>query len=131
MEPTMFNRLHLKPTLLAGTFGLVLSSPAGAQDYGPYGEPAYQAGPGESVEVIAPRLRLEQTPLNGTYGRASLSVPVRYDDLDLRTRHGARELRWRVRGAARDVCANLAGIYPVYQLNGTSCYRTALENALP
>jgi UrcA family protein len=99
-------------------FALAASSVA-AQGYGP-----------EQVQVTAPHFRAQSTPLNGPLERVSLSVPVRYDDLDLRTYSGARALRVRVRDAAWQVCGRLAQAYPVRQMPGTSCYRTALHNAL-
>jgi UrcA family protein len=116
----MPNRSPLKHplALLAGAFGLTLVvSQALAQG-------------GEEVQVIAPYYHAESTPLNGPLEKISLSTAVRYDDLDLRTASGARELRWRVRDTARDVCAQLADAYPVYEANGTSCFKTALENAM-
>ena len=117
--------------LLTGLAGLLLVAPsAAAQGYGRYGAPLpYATGPNEEVTVTAPPFRAEGGSLD-IPGKVSLSVPVRYDDLDLRTYHGARLLRVRVREAARDVCAQLADAYPVYELNGTSCYRTAVQNGL-
>lgn len=125
----MTNRSSLKIALLAGIVGLALAPAANAQDYG--SAPGYRnAPPQEEVPVTAPRFRTDQTRLNGPLEAVSLSTNVRYDDLDLQTRQGAHALRMRVRDAARDVCAQLAGVYPVYQANGTSCYRTAMQNAL-
>jgi UrcA family protein len=54
---------------------------------------------------------------------------VPYDDLNLRTWRGARELKLRVRDAAQTTCARLAEAYPVQQAFGTNCYKTALQNA--
>jgi len=105
--------------LMAGAVVFAATS-AFAQDYN---------GP-ESVTVTAPHFRADSTPLNGTLERVSLSGVVRYDDLNLQTREGARELKWRVREEAQAVCRNLADAYRVYQMNGTSCYDTALDNAL-
>mgnify|MGYP001552441322 CR=1 FL=1 len=119
----MRNSSALKLALLAGAVAL-MATPAAAQDYG-YGPP----GPSEAVTVVAPPLNSESTRLNGPLEKVSLSSTVPYSDLDLRTRSGARELRMRVRDTARDVCDQLADIYPVYQAQGTSCYKTALENA--
>jgi UrcA family protein len=118
--------------LLAGAAALALSAaPASAQGYGPYGDdPGYANGPPEEVEVTAPHFRQETAPLNAPLEKVSLSTRVPYDDLDLATRSGAHELRLRVRDAARGVCEQLAGVYPVYQLNGTSCFKTALENGM-
>jgi len=122
----------LKYTLLAaGALGLMMTvSPAAAQDYDNSSDDTYQNGPNEQIEVIAPRFREERTPLNGPIGKLSLSQTVHFEDLDLRTREGARELRVRVREAASDVCQTLAEEYPVKQAPGTNCYKTALEDAM-
>lgn len=103
--------------LLAGCMALAASS-AIAQDY--------QGS--EDVQVIAPRFTVEGTHLNGPLEKVSLSTRVRYDDLNLRTWRGARELKMRVRDAAQDTCTRIAEAYPVQQAFGTSCYKTALEN---
>jgi UrcA family protein len=130
----MQHRSPPKTALFAGAFGIALaSSAAHAQSYGP--PPGYQGGqyqgePSENVYVTVPRFRGEQTPLNAPPGKVSLSTAVRYDDIDLRTRQGARKLRLRVRDAARDMCARLYDAYPFQQATGTSCYKTALEDAL-
>lgn len=115
----MLNSSNFRLALFASAFGLVASS-AVAQDYN---------GP-ESVTVTAPHFRADGTRLGGPLERVSLSGIVRYDDLNLQTREGARELRWRVNEEARAVCRNLAEAYPAYKMNGTSCYKDALENAL-
>jgi UrcA family protein len=129
MQDRAVTRIGL--ALVIGAAGLVLASTAAsAQGYGPYDEAPYATNPSEEVEVIAPRYRSESSPLNGPMEKVSLSTAVPYGDLDLRTRHGARELRVRVVDAARGVCGQLADAYPVYELNGTSCYKTAVQNGL-
>jgi UrcA family protein len=116
--------------LLAGAAALAFSAaPALAQDSGPYDDGSY-AGPPEEVTVTAPHFRSETVPLNAPLEKVSLSTHVPYSDLDLASRSGARELRLRVREAARDVCGQLADAYPVYQLNGASCFKTAVENGM-
>jgi len=126
MHSTMKCLPHL--SLLAAAAGLALAaSPAMAQGYA-YGAPAY--GPTEEVIVTAPPILRGEGGNLDVPGRASMSIPVRYDDLDLATGSGARALRHRVRLAARDVCAQLAAAYPVHQLNGTSCIRDAMNNGL-
>ncbi|HEY5337290.1 MAG TPA: UrcA family protein [Rhizomicrobium sp.] len=117
----------LRAVLFAGAVGLAFAaSPANAQDSGRYSNAAYQDS--ESVQVTAPRFRVDSSRLNGPLERISLSTSVRYDDLNLRTRRGARMLKWRVRDSAQQVCTQLGEAYPVYQANGTSCYKTALQN---
>jgi UrcA family protein len=121
----------LKSTLLAaGAFGLMLSAlPAAAQDYNG-DDSTYANGPSETVEVIAPNFQYERTPLGAPPGKLKLSQLVHYGDLDLTTRNGARELRMRVRDTAQEVCTRLAEEYPVKQLPGTNCYKSALETAM-
>lgn len=107
---------------------LISASAARAQDYDRY-EAAGDTT--ETVRVIAPHpLRVERQPLNGPVEKISLSRTVRYDDLDLRTRFGARELRIRVREAAAEVCSQLADIDRLPEQPGTSCYQSARQDAL-
>ncbi|HEX3430130.1 MAG TPA: UrcA family protein [Rhizomicrobium sp.] len=94
-------------------------------------QPVYSSGPTETVIVTAPRMHIDSTPLNGPPERVSLSIPVRYDDLDLLSHSGARELRARLWRTAHEVCDRLADAYPVYQLStDRPCVRTAYENAM-
>lgn len=105
--------------------------PANYQNNGPYGPPPGYEDANENVEVTAPRIHTDRTQrLNGPLEKISMSTAVPYSDLDLRTREGARELRHRVRDAAWNICMQLADAYPVYQANGTSCYRSAYENGM-
>ena len=91
----------------------------------------YSGGPTESVVVAAPRLRADTSPLNGPLEKASISMSVRYDDLNLLTYRGARALRWRVWRTALEVCEPLADAYPVYEMTTEKpCVRTAYENAM-
>lgn len=115
----------LKTGLLVAVTTISAAGIARAQGYG---APGY--GAREELEVIAPRFREEGSRLSGAPEKVSLSTRVRYDDLDLRTWRGAWALRRRVRAAAWNACATLADAYPFYTANGTSCYKSALENAL-
>jgi UrcA family protein len=117
--------LTLNFASLAGMVGIVFSS-SQAQEYVP---PAGYA-PSERLQVTAPWFHHEGTRLNGIPDKISLSTRVRYDDLNLLSWNGADELRRRVRDAAQQTCMRLAEAYPVYTLNGTSCYKSALENGL-
>ena len=114
--------------LAADASGIAIDTAASAQaqDYGRYDPVAYQDT--ENVQVVAPRFHLEGTHPNGPLEKVSLTTRVRYDDLNLRSWRGARELRMRVRDAAQDTCTRIAEAYPVYQQFGTSCYKTALQN---
>jgi len=124
----------LKPAtrlaLLASAAGfLFTASGAIAQESGSYDQAAYSNDSRETIEVIAPDIRAERT--NGIPGKVSLSRPVPYDDLDLATRDGARELRARVRDTARQICSDLREAYPVHeQPLATKCYEGALKTAM-
>ncbi|MGN6516560.1 MAG: UrcA family protein [Rhizomicrobium sp.] len=118
---TAISKSVLRLALVAGALGFA-AMPALAQDYGYSGD--------ENITVTAPRFHAEGNPMNPVPDKVSLSMRVRYDDLDLRSRGGAHSLRIRVRDAAQDVCDQLADAYPFYQLNGTSCYKTALQDGM-
>lgn len=109
---------------------LLATSPAFAQE--DYGAMSYREAPGEEVIVTAPRYHPHYpADVSGHFPEATtLSTNVRYDDLDLTTRHGARELRMRVRDAAAEVCGALAQRYPVKMSDGKSCYRNAAGGGL-
>ena len=119
-----------KLAIFAGAIGVVIAASAAHSQESDrdramgYGNPST-----ETIEVYGPRLRIERAPMNGPVERISFSRLVRYDDLDLRTASGARELRLRLRDTAHDICAQLAVAYPVPEAPGTSCFRTALQNA--
>lgn len=118
--------------LAACAVGAILFSPAAiAQGDGRYDETAAPNGAREpeQVYVYGPRLHVERSAYGGIE-KVSLSRAVRYDDLDLRTSPGAHELRLRIRNAAQDICEQLEAAYPFPQELGTSCYRTAVQNAL-
>jgi UrcA family protein len=102
-------------TVFAGA--VALSVPASAQDT-------------ESITVNAPHFHGQAARLNGPLEKVSFNGQVRYDDLNLRTRHGARVLRMRVRDEAQNVCTRLAEAYPVREAPGTSCYKGALDDGL-
>ena len=119
----MLDSSKFRLALVAGAFVFAASS-AMAQDY----DNNYDNS--ESVTVTAPRFHADDSKVGGPLERVSLSGIVRYDDLNLQTREGARELRWRVGEEARAICRNLAEAYPSYRMNGTSCYKDALNNAL-
>jgi UrcA family protein len=123
--------LHL--TLAAAALGaLALASPATAQDYGRAAVPDYQGGPTEEVVVTAPRYRPreEHSAIGAPIVNVSLSGEVRYDDLDLRTSWGARELRARIRFAAQDLCKRIDLRYPIAADGSPPCYRLAYDRAM-
>lgn len=117
---------QMRSSLLLAAVGVILATGSALAQQAPYGN-----GPTESVIVVAPRLKADTTPLNGPLEKASLSMTVRYDDLNLLTRRGARTLRARVWRTANEVCDRLAEAYPVYQLStARPCVRDAYENAM-
>jgi UrcA family protein len=125
----MHSPVKLMPYLGLIAAAAIFAAPSAvAQGYGAYGAPAY--GPTEEVIVTAPPILRGEGGNLDVPGRATMSIPVRYDDLNLASWRDARVLRHRVRLAAHDICAQLAAAYPVHQLNGTSCVRTALDNGL-
>lgn len=120
--------------MAANAFWLMFAvgSRAGAQDYGP--PPAgYANGPSEQVIVqapFAPTYRVDHPHLNVPIENVSLSLPVQYGDLDLRTREGAHALRMRIREAADTVCGRLIDMYPVGLESDAKCYRDAVATSM-
>lgn len=121
----------IRTALLASAFGLALTAtPALAQYYqGPAEGPGY--GPTEEVTVEGPRVHVDvsQRP-GGLPERISMSVPVHYGDLNLRTFRGARILRHRVRMAAADMCLRLRDYYRDYADSDRDCAQSAARSAL-
>jgi len=113
--------------LLASVAGIMFAAPAAtAQDAG-YGEAAYS---GEQIIVTAPNFHEEPGSVRGLPGKTTLSRNVPYDDLDLTTRDGARELRARVVATAREVCTELREAYPYREQPGEKCFQGAYRDAL-
>lgn len=130
MSVQLFQNTQRKLAILAGAIGMIVAASAAHSQESDreramgYGNPST-----ETIEVYGPRLRVERRPMNGAVERISFSRLVRYDDLNLRTASGARELRLRIRDTAHDICSQLAAAYPIPEASGTSCYRTALQDA--
>ena len=86
--------------------------------------------PSAEMQVIAPQLKSTRAMRpGGSPAPIKMATKVRYDDLDLKTPHGAKALRARLHSASQDVCEQLAAAYPVYQMRLTSCEKTAEKNA--
>ena len=120
--------LRVLTTTILGAAALSLalgSQPASAQDYR-----ATSYGPTEEVIVHAPPPARERSAIGAPIVDVALSGDVRYDDLDLTTRWGARVLQRRVSSAARDLCRRLDVRYPVATADSPPCYRTAYEDAM-
>lgn len=91
----------------------------------------YSADGTEQVEVTAPPYHhASRSAIGAPIRDVSLSQAVRFDDLDLRSARGARELRHRVRYTARKLCNKLDMRYPISTSDSPPCYRTALRNAM-
>ena len=118
--------------ILAAGASALMAGPTAAQDYDRYqDEPGYSA-PTETVEVYAPRYRhhQERSALGAPIVYASLSEEVRFDDIDLRTPWGARELRSRIRYVADALCKKMDLRYPIATSDSPPCYRAAYEKAM-
>lgn len=132
-------RIHAKTLLITGAMGLALAtSTAVAQDhYGAYGSsyvPVYDSGPPEVVTVTSPRHNPSRSEIGAPIEYVSLSQPVPYDDLDLRTGWGVRELRRRINFTAISLCGRLDTMYPIDADNVTwpvdgRCYRNTMREA--
>ena len=126
--PTRARRLALLAGAVCG-FAFVCA-PANAQQYSRYGEPVSYGSPAdEQIEVIAPRHR-ERSAIGADIRDVAMSREVRFDDLDLRTARGARELRARIRYTASNLCTKLNVRYPVSADNSPPCFATAVRNAM-
>ena len=111
-----------RPAVLTGSLLLfaVLSSSAGL------------AAPKELEKITV----WAESPTGKVAGRTSIATiqettlhyHVRYDDLDLTTSDGARALKKRVTGAARNACADLDKMYLRWSKD-VSCIRKAEKNA--
>ncbi len=117
-------RISISALIAAGALTLV-SGAASAQGYQ---DTAYQ--PNENVEITVPHYGPQRSELGAPNVRVSLSRAVRYDDLDLRTRHGARVLRERIQLTARLLCRDLDERYPVTADDSPPCYKNAADDAL-
>lgn len=121
MHSTLAQRTAL---LAASALGLMLAaSSVSAQD-------EYSTDSTETVTVTAPRLPTPDNSAMAPTSYTNLSVQVRYDDLDLRSRDGARELKERVRDAAHNVCEELRYRYPIALVNQPPCYQKAIEGGM-
>jgi UrcA family protein len=121
----------------AGAVGLALiAGPALAQTsysdgYDPDG--AYTT---EGLTVYAPSRHERSATTGATIETVRASREVYYRDLDLSTRWGARELKERIKSAARSACDQLDEDYPE-GLNyvpadddSVSCYTRAVHNGM-
>lgn len=131
-------RTRAKILLTAGALGFALATvPAGAQPYshtyGTYYTPSRDGGPPEVVTVVPPRRGPERDEIGAPVEYVSLSKAVPYGDLDLRTRRGVRELRYRINFTAISLCGRLNTMYPI--TDGESwpvdqpCYENAIHEA--
>jgi UrcA family protein len=113
----------IRMTLLATTMSALWIVPAVAQD------DDYATGSSESVIVTAPDFHAERNTL-GLPGKLTLRREVSYNDLDLRTHDGARELRHRADVALREVCDQLRDAYPVKEQPLEHCYTNGYKQTM-
>ena len=124
--------MHVRATAMAlGTaMGLALVAiSAGAQDY--------DSSAPEEVIVTPPPHAPTRSIIGAPIIEVSMSQPVHFGDLDLRTSDGVHELRNRVSFAATTLCRRLSAMYPVsYDGTGdewprdSNCYRDAVARAM-
>jgi UrcA family protein len=123
--------------MAASLVGLALAAPSAhaqaAYDDGAsyaYDDGAsYQNGPDEVI-IQAPRYHQRYSQIGAPIEDVAISRIVPYDDLDLRTDWGARELRARVFQAAYSACDEMDVAYPVSTADSPSCYRTAIHSGM-
>jgi UrcA family protein len=113
--------------IAAGAF-LLLGASANAQGYN-YPDNTYRVGD-ETVNVTVPRYHPERGPLGAPYRYVSMSKGVYVGDLNLRTRHGVREMRHRISYTARSMCRRLDVMYPITAPDSPGCYTTAMNDAM-
>jgi UrcA family protein len=124
----------------AATLGLSFAGHAGAQTY--YDQPSYDqrdsadydAAPNVGEIVVRPTYRNQRSENGIPTERVYASRVVHFDDLDLSTRWGVRELHARVVRAATDACNELdhlypSGLYPVNSNDG-DCKARAIRHAM-
>ena len=124
--------MQVRATAMAlGTaMGLVLVAiSAGAQDY--------NSSAPEEVIVTPPPHAPTRSIIGAPIIEVSMSQPVHFGDLDLRTSDGVHELRNRVSFAAATLCRRLSAMYPVsYDGTGdewprdSNCHRDAVARAM-
>jgi UrcA family protein len=125
-------RLLLLVSVATVGFGAMLAaSQASAQPYPYYGPPDYVGAPPEELYVYGPRHHHERSSTTGApIENVAVQRPVRFDDLDLRTPWGARELERRVSYTARVLCDRLDAMYPVAAPDNPPCYENAMGDAM-
>jgi len=137
----MKNQYVLRLLAAAGAAGVVLAgTQATAQSYGGYYGPPpgyYEGAAPEEVYVYGPHRAPERDSATGaTIERVMLQHPVRYDDLDLRTPWGARELEYRISYTAHRLCDQLGSENsPITNSNyipadNEPCYGPAMDDAM-
>jgi len=118
----------LNAMFLAGALSTA-ALPAIAQDSGNYGPARYQSAT-EEITVTGPRYHQKRGEYGEPEKNVALSGAVRFDDLDLRTGHGAYMLRERVKTTARTLCRQIDAQYIVDDTQGGHCYRDAVDEAM-
>lgn len=84
----------------------------------------------EEVRVKTQRPASASVPAFTRSGAESRSITVSYADLDMRRAEGASTLYFRLRSAARTVCAPMASRGLAERRDWNRCYSDALDNAV-
>ncbi len=131
MSNPIIQRTMMGAACAVSAAGLMIAAPIHAQPYGDRGD--YDSGPSTSVGeiTVAPPRRAEwDSDTHSWVDRAYRSRVIDISDLDLNTDWGARELRSRVVGAARDVCGELADRFGPDDNQDRACLHEAIVGAL-
>lgn len=113
------HRIRYLALSAAGALGILLGTPAMAADYND-----------EQIEVTAPRHHATTSIPGAEIRTVAASRQVRFDDLNLNSRYGARTLHNRIRATARTLCRELEFMHPVVIDNASDCYRDAVQDAM-
>ncbi|MEJ0026916.1 MAG: UrcA family protein [Rhizomicrobium sp.] len=124
-SPSFFTRSLL---FGAASLALLAAVPARAQEAGSTSYVEDSSGIPERVVVtMVPNKR---SAIGAPIELRSISRAVRFDDLDLTTHAGRRELRMRVRETARNLCDDPNLYFTLRTAGSPPCYRTAVANAM-
>jgi UrcA family protein len=111
----------MKRILLAAVCGVAVAASAYAADEVP------------GVTVKGSRLVSEPVGKNSTgipIQDVSLTMTVKYGDLDVATPAGKASLETRVTSAARKACAEINRLYPLGSPSEVDCVRKAVKEAM-
>ncbi|TVS08902.1 MAG: UrcA family protein [Gammaproteobacteria bacterium] len=121
----------IKRALLAGALGSMLAL-VGVTPNAALAEAAEDAArPIDWIVVVAPRIRQERDRVGASrVTTISRDIRVDFGDLDLTRTSNLYLLEDRVNEAAREVCEELAELFPDAQPTVAVCIRRAVEDAM-